>query len=51
LEVQGPQPRRIVIAEIGAQQVPAFTSPGSAQLFAIEAVAERGAVRGDLDHE
>ena len=47
LEIQAPQPRRIVVGEIGAQQIPPFAPPGSAQLGAIEAVAERGAIRGD----
>src|SRR6267142_5715637 len=48
LEVQAPQPRRIV-GEIGAQEIPALAPPGAAQLRAIEATAECGAVRSDLD--
>src|SRR5260370_28684504 len=49
LEVEAPQPRRIVVGEIGAQEVPALAPPGAAQLRAIEAIAECGAVRSDLD--
>src|SRR2546423_10653935 len=49
LEVQAPQPRRIVVGEIGAQEIPALAPPGVAQLRAIEAIAECGAVRSDLD--
>jgi hypothetical protein len=47
LEVQAPQPRRIIVGEIGAQQIPPLAPPGLAQLGAIKAVAERGAIRGD----
>src|SRR5882762_7114918 len=49
LEVQAPQPRRIVVGEIGAQEIPALAPPDAAQLRAIEAIAECGAVRSDLD--
>src|ERR1700751_2057017 len=51
LEIQAPQPRRIVVCEIGAQQVAALTTPGAAQLRAIEAIAECGAVLGPLDRQ
>ena len=30
--VQAPQPRRIVVGEIGAQEIPALAPPGAAQL-------------------
>src|SRR6267154_6326552 len=46
---KAPQPRRIVVGEIGAQEIPALAPPGAAQLRAIEAIAECGAVRSDLD--
>jgi len=38
-----------VVGEIGAQEIPALAPPGAAQLRAIEAIAECGAVRSDLD--
>jgi hypothetical protein len=49
LQIQAPQPRRIVVNEIGAQEIPALALSEPAQLAAIEAIAERGAVRGCLD--
>src|ERR1700759_170737 len=34
LEVQAPQPRRIVVGEIGAQEIPALPRPGPARTSA-----------------
>src|SRR6516165_11412327 len=48
LKVKAPQPRRIVVDEIGAQEIAALAPPGPAQFGAIETIAERGAVRGDV---
>ena len=45
-----PQLGGVFLDEVGAQQIPAFARSCLTQLIAIEPVAERGAVRGDLDH-
>src|SRR5690348_17836535 len=45
-----PQLGRVLLDEVGAQQIPAFARAGLPQLVAIEAIAERGGVCGDLDY-
>jgi hypothetical protein len=49
LQIVGPQLGRVVLGEIGAQQITAFASARHAQLVAIEPVAERGALRRHRD--
>jgi hypothetical protein len=49
-QIMGSQLGRALLDEVGAQQIPAVARAGLPQLVAIEPIAERGAVRGDLDH-
>src|SRR5580704_15580259 len=46
-----PQLCGVFLDEIGAQQIPAFARSCLPQLIAIEPIAERGAVCGDLDRD
>ena len=45
-----PQLGRVFLDEVGAQQISTLARAGLPQLVAIEAIAERGAVCGDLDY-
>src|SRR5712692_487157 len=49
-QIMAPQLGGVFFDEIGAQKIPAFARAGLPQLIAIEPIAERGAVCGDLDH-
>jgi hypothetical protein len=40
-----------MLGEIGAQQIAAFAAACDTQLVAIEPIAERGAIRGDVDSD
>src|SRR3974390_2243982 len=44
-----PQLGRVVLDEVGAQEIPAFARSCLPQLIAVEPIAERSAVCGDLD--
>ena len=46
-----PQLGGVFLDEVGAQQIPAFARSCLPQLIAIEPIAERGAVCGDLDRD
>ena len=50
-QIMAPQLGRVVLDEIGAQEIPAFARSCLPQLVAIEPIAERGALCGDLDHD
>ena len=45
-----PQLGGVFFDQVGARQIAAFARSGLPQLVAIEAIAERSAVCGDLDH-
>src|SRR5690349_22266614 len=45
-----PQLGRVFLDEVGAQQISTLARAGLPQLVAVEAIAERSAVCGDLDH-
>src|SRR5580693_3079575 len=49
-QIMAPQLGGVFLDQVGAQQIAAFARSGLPQLFAIEAIAERSAVSGDLDH-
>src|SRR5207244_2046305 len=49
-QIMAPQLGGVFLDQVGAQQIAAFARSGLPQLVAIEAIAERSAVCGDLDH-
>src|SRR5580693_6146048 len=50
-QIMAPQLGGVFLDEVGAQQIPAFARSCLPQLIAIEPIAERGAVCGDLDRD